>query len=76
MELRQKVLGFFLRKALKINNDQIGVLFEVARGFLLLESQEDIKFSKKLLIKLLSMKNFSHMDSLYKIKARKILENI
>ena len=67
---------FFLRKALKINNDQIGVLFEVARGFLLLESQEDIKFSKKLLIKLLSMKNFSHMDSLYKIKARKILENI
>ena len=74
MELEQKELDF-LRKALKINNDQIGVLFEVAQGFAL-ESQEDIKFSKKLLIRLLSMKNFSHMDSLYKIKARKILDNI
>ncbi|MBJ56990.1 MAG: hypothetical protein CMP24_01955 [Rickettsiales bacterium] len=64
----------FLRKALQLNDQQIGVLYEAAYGFKLLKKPDDILLSKKLIKKLLTKDNFSHMDSLYKIKAKKLLK--
>tara|TARA_A100000164_G_scaffold257366_1_gene229449 strand:+ start:66 stop:806 length:741 start_codon:yes stop_codon:yes gene_type:complete len=67
---------FYLNRTLELNNEQIGLLYEVARGFSLLGSNKDVELSKNLLSTLISKKNYAHMDSLYKIKAKKLLNKI
>ena len=62
------------QKTLQLNNNQVGLLYELSYGYYLLGEDEDIKKSKDLIIKLLKMKNYSHMDSLYKEKAQNLLK--
>ena len=62
------------QKTLQLNNNQIGLLYELSYGYYLLGEEMDIEKSKELISKLLKIENYSHMDSLYKIKAQNLLK--
>jgi hypothetical protein len=53
---------------LDINN--IGILYEVANGLILLEEKEDILNAKRLLLGVLEIKPKNHMDHLYLNKVK------
>ncbi len=72
----EKEARFFLNKTLKINDEQIGVLYETAYGFYLLGSANDMEISKTLIEKLILKKNYARLDDLYKLKAEKLLKKI
>jgi len=61
-------------KALNIENNKIGVLYEIAYGFFLLNDKDDLIMSKELLLKALKIEPENHLDILY-IKKINILLN-
>lgn len=63
---------FFFAKAYELNNQQIGLLYELSYGYSLLGEEKDILRSNQLIEELFNIDNFSHMDSLYKKKANKL----
>ena len=67
---------YYFKKAYELNNNQIGILYELAYGYYLLGEKDDTEKSKKLISKLLIMENYAHMDSLYKIKAENLKKKL
>jgi len=59
---------------LDINN--IGILYEVANGLILLEEKEDILNAKKLLLSALEIKPKNHLDHLYLNKVKFLIEKL
>ena len=64
------------KEAFLSGQNQIGVLYELAYGYSLLGEKTDIIKAKQLTNKLLLMKNLSHLDTLYKNKAKKLLDRL
>ena len=60
--------------ALNIENNQIGILYEIAYGFFLLDSKNDLIMSKELLSKAINIEPKNYLDILY-IKKINILLN-
>ena len=60
------------QKVYSLNNSEISILYELSYGYYLLGEKEDLLISIEYLKKLLSMKNKSHLDQLYKKKAIKL----
>ena len=58
------------------NSDDIAVLYELSYGYLLLGEKKDLEISKAYIEKLLNINSISHIDNLYKKKAKKLSNKI
>jgi len=62
--------------ALNIENNQIGVLYEIAYGYFLLDDKDDLIKSKELLLKALKLEPKNYVDSLYLEKINALLNDL
>ena len=62
--------------AYNLNNDEIGVLYELAYGYHLLGTEQDIDLSLKHIKDLINKKEKAHIDKLYKNLAFKLKKKI
>ena len=58
------------------NSDDIAVLYELSYGYLLLGEKKDLEISKAYLEQLQKINSISHIDNLYKKKAKKLSKKI
>ena len=58
------------------NSDDIAILYELSYGYLLLGEKKDLETSKAYIEKLLKINSISHIDNLYKKKAKELSTKI
>ena len=64
------------KRALDLDSENIGIIYEVANGLILLDEMEDIAYAKNLLIKALDIIPVNHLDKMYLNKIKLLLENL
>ena len=64
------------KMALDLDSENIGIIYEVANGLILLDEMEDIAYAKNLLIKALDIMPVNHLDKMYLNKIKLLLENL
>ena len=62
--------------ALRLDINNIGILYEVANGLILLEEKEDVLNAKRLLLSALEIKPKNHLDHLYLNKVKFLIEKL
>ena len=62
--------------ALNIENNQIGVLYEIAYGYFLLDDRDDLIKSKELLLKASKLEPKNYLDDLYMKKITSLLNKL
>ena len=63
-------------KVINLNSNEIAILYELSYGYLLLSEKKDLEISHEYVEKLLDTNSISHIDNLYKQKAKKLLEKL
>jgi len=64
------------KKALNLDSNNIGVIYEAANGLILLDEIEDITHAKKLLINALGIKPINHLDKMYLNKVKALIDSL
>ena len=59
-------------KVIDLNSNEIGILYELSYGYFLLGEKKDLEICKTYIKKLTSIDSISHLDNLYKKKAKKL----
>ena len=62
--------------AINLNNEEIGFLYEVAYGYALLGKKKDNVIAKELILIALELPSKNYLDTLYKQKARQLLDKL
>ena len=63
-------------KALNLNKNEIGLLYEVAYGYYLLGKKQDNKKARSLLLKATEMSALNYIDELYLTRVKKLLDEL
>jgi len=64
------------KKALNLDSKNIGIIYEVANGLVLLDEIEDIAYAKNLLLKALDIIPVNYLDKMYLNKVQLLLEDL
>ena len=64
------------KKALNLDSKNIGIIYEVANGLVLLNKIEDIAYAKNLLLSALDISAINHLEKMYLNKVQLLLEGL
>ena len=64
------------KKALNLDSKNIGIIYEVANGLVLLDEIEDIAYAKNLLLSALDISAINHLEKMYLNKVQLLLEDL
>ena len=64
------------KKALNLDSKNIGIIYEVANGLVLLNKIEDIAYAKNLLLSALDISAINHLEKMYLNKVQLLLEDL
>ena len=64
------------KKALNLDSKNIGIIYEVANGLVLLDEIEDIAYAKNLLLSALDISAINHLEKMYLNKVQLLLEGL
>jgi tetratricopeptide (TPR) repeat protein len=64
------------KKALNLDSKNIGIIYEIANGLVLLDEIQDLAYAKDLLLSALDIRAINHLEKMYLNKVQLLLEDL